>query len=55
MGLKTVCDMNDADFTGVSNSLPFCVDRIIQKTFLDVNEMGVEATGVAYSKIFNIF
>jgi serpin B len=43
LGMTDAFDETLADFSGMTGNRNFCVDEIVHKTFIDVNEVGTEA------------
>jgi serpin B len=43
LGMADAFDETQADFSGMTGNRNFCVDEIVHKTFIDVDEVGTEA------------
>lgn len=50
MGIVKIFDENQADLSGISGQKgDLVVDKVAQKTYIDVSEEGVEAAAATYS------
>lgn len=43
MGMKSMFDDRSANFSDITDDYPLKIDKALQKTFIEVNEVGTEA------------